>query len=220
MIAMREKLRQRMVATLRENKITDERVLQAMANIPREAFLPPAMAAEAYDNSALPIGGEQTISQPLVVAEMSQALQLQAHHRVLEIGTGCGYQTAVLCKLCRRVFTIERIEELAISADKRLQSLRFTNYIPKRGDGSIGWVEQAPFDRIMVTAAAPSVPQPLLEQLEPNGILVAPIGEVAAGEQKLISYARQADGSFAETFLGYVRFVPLIGIAGVKTGAA
>lgn len=220
MIGIREKLRGRMVTTLKENGITDQRVLDAMASVPREAFLPPAMAAEAYDNSALPIGGEQTISQPLVVAQMSQALEIGPNYRVLEIGTGCGYQTSILCKLCRRVFTIERIEALAQSADKRLQDMRFNNYIPKRGDGSIGWIEQAPFDRIMVTAASPSVPKALLEQLTPDGILVAPIGEVDAGDQKLIRYQRQEDGSFEETFLGYVRFVPLIGAAGAKARSA
>lgn len=209
--------RDRLVKDLRTAGITDDQALAAIGNVPREKFVAPAFTSQAYHNTALPIGEQQTISQPLVVAQMTQALKLNPTHRVLEIGTGCGYQTSILCQLARRVFSIERHASLAQGAEKRLHSLRYHNFITKTGDGSLGWPEQAPFDRIIVTAASPIVPRVLLDQLPPGGILVAPIGHVGEDAQKLMRYTAQEDGTITEEFLGDVYFVPLVGAHGVKT---
>jgi len=171
-------------------------------------FVPPAFEDQAYDNVALPIGNGQTISQPLVVALMTQALALNERHKVLEIGTGSGYQAAVLARLCRRVFTIERHRYLLKEAEKRFAQLRLSNITVRWGDGTKGWPEQAPFDRILVTAAAPDVPGHLIESLVDGGILVAPVGEERR-EQKLLRVRRAADRFDIED-LGAVRFVPLI----------
>jgi protein-L-isoaspartate(D-aspartate) O-methyltransferase len=198
----------RLVMELRGAGVADNRVLGAIERVPRERFVPAAFAEQAYENVALPIGHGQTISQPLVVALMTEALDLGERHKVLEIGTGSGYQAAVLARLCRRVFTIERHRGLLKEAEARFAQLRLSNITTRFGDGGKGWPEQAPFDRIIVTAAAPDVPGPLLDSLTADGILVAPVGPVR-GEQQLLRVRRTAD-AFAIDDLGPVRFVPLV----------
>ncbi len=213
-----ERAKERFLDDLKEAGITARSVLDAIKKIPREDFMPPAFRAAAYQNEALPIGEGQTISQPYIVALMTHALDVQPEHKVLEIGTGSGYQAAILCKLARRVYSIERFSSLAASADKLLGSLSITNFVGKVGDGSLGWSEQAPFDRIIVTAASPSVPQSLLEQLKVGGLLVIPIGP-QEGEQRLMRYYKRNDGTIGDYFLGNVRFVPLVGKEGLKPDA-
>jgi protein-L-isoaspartate(D-aspartate) O-methyltransferase len=198
----------RLVMELRGQGVRDTAVLNAIERVPREAFLPSAFAEQAYDNVALPIGHGQTISQPLVVGLMTQALGLNERHKVLEIGTGSGYQAAVLARLSRRVFTIERHRSLLSEAEKRFQGLRLNNITTRYGDGTKGWPEQAPFDRVIVTAAAPDVPGHLLECLGPAGVLVAPVGRERE-EQQLLRVRRAGD-SFDIEDLGKVRFVPLV----------
>jgi protein-L-isoaspartate(D-aspartate) O-methyltransferase len=197
----------RLIMELR-GEVSDMNVLAAIERTPRELFVPPAFEDQAYDNVALPIGNGQTISQPLVVALMTQALALNERHKVLEIGTGSGYQAAVLARLCRRVFTIERHRYLLREAEKRFAQLRLNNITVRWGDGTKGWPEQAPFDRILVTAAAPDVPGQLIESLVDGGILVAPVGEERR-DQKLLRVHRTGDRFDIED-LGAVRFVPLI----------
>lgn len=198
---------------LRKQGISDTRVLAAMERVPREQFVAEQFLKHAYDNIALPITQGQTISQPYVVAYMTEALQLGDRMKVLEIGTGSGYQTAVLAKLCRRVYTIERYRSLLTTAEKRLHDLKITNVVTKLGDGNKGWLEQAPFDRILVTAAADTRPDALIAQLSPNGgIMVAPVA-VNPTEQDVIRYTREGDAVREERLLP-VRFVPLLpGIA-------
>jgi protein-L-isoaspartate(D-aspartate) O-methyltransferase len=198
----------RLVMELRRQGVTDKDVLSAIERVPRELFVPPTFHDQAYENTALPIGHGQTISQPAVVAYMTQALALGPRMKVLEIGTGCGYQAAVLARLCRRVYSIERHRELLREAEARFAELRLRNITARHGDGTKGWPEQAPFDRIIVTAAAPQVPDALFEQLGPEGILIAPVGRNAQ-EQALVRYRRAADGWQSET-LWTVRFVPLV----------
>lgn len=205
-----EKARLKLVKELQDGGISDRRVLDAIGSVNREAFVAQSFAAEAYENRALPIGEGQTISQPYVVALMTHALDVQRDHKVLEIGTGSGYQLAVLCKMVRRVFSIERFGTLARQAEAKLHGMGIFNFATKVGDGSLGWPEQAPFDRIIVTAASPGVPTALLEQLKPQGILVAPVG-ASNGDQKLMRYYKRSDGTIGEYFLGNVRFVPLVG---------
>jgi protein-L-isoaspartate(D-aspartate) O-methyltransferase len=203
----------RLVMELRRQGVTDKDVLSAIERVPRELFVPPTFHDQAYENTALPIGHGQTISQPAVVGYMTQALALGPRMKVLEIGTGCGYQAAVLARLCRRVYTIERHRELLREAEARFAELRIRNITSRWGDGTKGWPEQAPFDRIIVTAAAPQVPDALVEQLGPDGVLIAPVGRNAQ-EQALLRYRRTADGWQSET-LWTVRFVPLVeGAAG------
>ena len=165
----------RLLMQLRRAGITDTGVLGAMEKVARELFVPEVFRRQSYDDSALPIGHGQTITQPSVVAAMLQALQIGERHTVLEIGTGSGYQTALLAMQARRVYSIDRHRELQRAADSLFQELRLSNIVLKTGDGSKGWPEQAPFDRIIVTAAAHSVPPPLLEQLASGGILVMPM---------------------------------------------
>ncbi|WP_341894356.1 protein-L-isoaspartate(D-aspartate) O-methyltransferase [Ferrovibrio terrae] len=198
---------------LRKQGISDTRVLAALERVPREQFVAEQFLKHAYDNIALPITQGQTISQPYVVAYMTEALQLGDRMKVLEIGTGSGYQTAVLAKLCRRVYTIERYRSLLTTAEKRLHDLKITNVVTKLGDGNKGWPEQAPFDRILVTAAADTRPDALIAQLSPNGgIMVAPVA-VNATEQDVIRYTRDGEAVREERLLP-VRFVPLLpGIA-------
>lgn len=198
----------RLIEELRRAGIADERVLAAMGGVPRDQFVPAAFVDHAWDNVALPIGHGQTISQPLVVALMTVALELTDRHKVLEIGTGSGYQTAVLAPLCRRVFTIERHQALLHEANKRFAALRLGNVTSRFGDGTKGWPEPAPFDRILVTAAAAKLPASLPELLAPGGVLVAPVGE-EKGQQMLVRIRRTEDGFDAEE-LGAVRFVPLV----------
>jgi len=199
----------RLIMELRSEGITDPDVLGAIERVPRDKFVPPQFQDRAYENTALPIGEGQTISQPYIVALMTQALQLKSSDRVLEIGTGCGYQAAILSRLCRRVYTIERHRSLARAAQKLLASLDYSNITTKIGDGSKGWPEQAPFDKIIATAAAQNdVPSELLDQLADGGILVAPIG-ASALDQYLWRFRRRGE-EIEEERLCAVRFVPLV----------
>jgi len=188
--------------------ITDEAVLDVIESTPREIFVPPAFRERAYENSPLPIGQHQTISQPTVVAMMTAALELNDRVKILEIGTGSGYQTAILARLCRRVYTIERHKPLFIETEKRFAELGFHNVVTRCGDGSMGWPEQAPFSRIIVTAAAIDVPHVLLQQLDVGGIMVVPVG-LEERAQHLLRIRKTADDIETED-LGPVRFVPLI----------
>jgi protein-L-isoaspartate(D-aspartate) O-methyltransferase len=206
----------RLVSELRRAGIGDERVLGAIERVPRELFVPAAFADQAWENVALPIGHGQTISQPAVVALMTQALEPGERMKVLEIGTGCGYQAAILTRLCRRVFTIERHRALLKEAEARFAQLRIHNITVRFGDGTKGWPEQAPFDRIIVTAAARELPQALLDELAPDGILVAPVG-AERRDQELLRVRRTETG-FSSENLGPVRFVPLV--AGLPRKAA
>jgi len=197
-----------MVASQLANRgIRDARVLATMAWLPREWFLPPHLAREAYDDAPLPIGSGQTISQPLIVALMTQALRLGRRARVLEIGTGSGYQTAILARLAASVYTIERLPDLLVEAEERFRRLGLTNIETHLGDGAPGWPERAPFQGVIVTAAAPSVPPPLAEQLILGGRLVIPLGDLAS--QELVILERGPLG-LSERRAGGVRFVPLI----------
>jgi protein-L-isoaspartate(D-aspartate) O-methyltransferase len=202
----------RLIMSLRRSGITDTRVLAAIERIPREAFVPQPFLDQAYEDRALPIGHGQTVSQPQVVAMMTQALELKPTHKVLEIGTGSGYQAAVLSRLARRVYSIERHRALLSEAEARFLALRLMNIHCRCGDGNLGWPEQAPFDRIILTAAAPARPKKLLEQLKVGGIMVLPIGP-DRGDQELVRIRRTEEG-FEEEPLAAVRFVPLVaGIA-------
>jgi protein-L-isoaspartate(D-aspartate) O-methyltransferase len=193
---------------LRRQGITDTRVLRAIEKVPREVFVPETFRDQAYENRALPIGQGQTISQPYVVALMSQALDCGDRMKVLEIGTGSGYQAAVLAHLCRRVYTVERYRDLMKIAEQRFAECRISNIVTRIGDGTKGWPEQAPFDRIIVTAAAQDAPEALLEQLADGGIMVIPVGRDPL-HQELIKVVRKGE-EFERTSLGGVRFVPLV----------
>src|SRR5690242_4757350 len=197
-----------MVATdLAKRGIRDPRVLAAMAWLPREWFLAPHLARDAYDDAPLPIGNGQTVSQPLIVALMTQVLALRRGARVLEIGTGSGYQTAILAHLGLHVFTIERLPDLLVEAEERFRRLSLSNIETRLGDGAAGWAERAPFHGVIVTAAAPAVPPPLTEQLAPGGRLVIPLGDLVS--QELVILERGPAG-LSERRAGGVRFVPLI----------
>jgi protein-L-isoaspartate(D-aspartate) O-methyltransferase len=198
----------RLIMELRLAGISDLRVLGAIERVPREAFVPESFQDRAYENVALPIGQGQTISQPLVVAMMTEALTLGERQKVLEIGTGSGYQAAILARLCRRVFTVERYRPLLREAEHRFRELRIHNITARHGDGTKGWPEQGPFDRIIVTAAARELPPGLADSLVEGGILVAPIGEERQ-DQQLIRIRREPGGFVTET-LAPVRFVPLV----------
>jgi protein-L-isoaspartate(D-aspartate) O-methyltransferase len=198
----------RLLMELRRLGIGDQRVLSAIERVPRELFVPATFADQAYENVALPIGHGQTVSQPLVVALMTQALEVGDRHKVFEIGTGSGYQTAVLARLCRRVFSIERHRQLLREAEKRLAELRLHNVTLRFGDGTKGWPEQAPFERILVTAAAPELPSILADSLAVDGVLVAPVGEERRDQQ--LMRIRRTEQGFVTEELGPVRFVPLV----------
>jgi protein-L-isoaspartate(D-aspartate) O-methyltransferase len=198
----------RLILALRTQGVTDPKVLKAIEATPREIFTPELFRERAFEDSALPIACGQTISQPFIVGLMSQALKLDRRSRVLEIGTGSGYQTAILSKLARLVYTVERYRTLMREAEGRFKQLDLTNIITRFGDGGEGWPEQAPFDRIMVTAAAPGEPTALLQQLKPAGILVAPIGRGPV--QTLRRYTGDGKGGFQVEDLIDVRFVPLL----------
>jgi len=186
--------------------IDDPRVLEAMSIVPRHLFIDPALASHAYQDSALPIGEGQTISQPYMVARMTQLLELKGDERVLEIGTGCGYQTAVLSRLCRRVYSIERIESLHERARQNLRRARHANVMLKCGDGMLGWDEYAPFDAIIVTAGG-FASDVWLEQLKDGGILLFPYGE--AGQHRLVRQRKHGTGS-SEEYFDACSFVPLL----------
>ena len=185
-----------------------EAVMAAMAKVPRHEFVPPAERRNAYANRPLPIGMGQTISQPFIVALMTELMEVKTGDRVLEIGTGSGYQAAVLAELAGTVYTVEIVEPLAREAEQNLKRLGYRNVVTRIGDGYLGWPEQAQFDAIMVTAAPREVPQPLIDQLRPGGRLVVPVGSQSAG-QSLLVIAKQPDGSITRRTVLAVRFVPL-----------
>jgi protein-L-isoaspartate(D-aspartate) O-methyltransferase len=198
-----------MVERLQDRGIRDPRVLAALRSVPRHGLVPEALQHRAYDESALPIGERQTISAPLVVAVMTQALALLGDETVLEIGTGSAYQAAILSRLAERVISVERMPRLASRARSALDALGVSNVLVFLGDGSRGWRSEAPYDAIVVTAAALSVPGPLLDQLAPGGRLVGPFGE--RDEQALLRISRRPDGEFEREQLGRCRFVDLVG---------
>ena len=197
---------------LQRRDIVDAKVLAAFARVPREAFVDEQMIEHAYEDGPLPIGDGQTISQPYVVAMTVQALGLQGHERVLEIGTGSGYAAAILGAIVREVDTVERIEALATRAASRLALLGFANVHVHHADGSIGWLAGAPYEAIAVAAGAPRPPPSLLDQLAIGGRLVLPHGE--SEYQRLVRITRKSESSFVEEDLGDVRFVPLVGVEG------
>ena len=202
-----QRVRDRLIDDLRNGGIKDERVLNAIRTVPRHQFVDEALASRAYENNALPIGHGQTISQPYVVAKMTEALLESSPKRVLEIGTGSGYQGAVLAALGLEVFTVERIGELLRTARKRFRTLGL-HLRSKHDDGRIGWPEEGPFDAIIVTAAAPALVDALTEQLAAGGTLVAPVG--GASGQNLLRLRKDAEGGIEQTDLGPVIFVPLL----------
>jgi protein-L-isoaspartate(D-aspartate) O-methyltransferase len=197
-----------LIMDLRREGIGDLSILNAIERVPRELFVPETFREHAYDNRALPIPSGQTISQPYVVAYMTAALELTDRHKVLEVGTGSGYQAAVLAKLCRRVYTVERHMDLLREARARFEQLDLHTIVSRHGDGAAGWPEQAPFDRIIVTAAAPETPNKLAEQLADGGIMIAPVGP-DGGHQWLVRIKRDGD-RFETSELLSVRFVPLV----------
>ncbi len=203
-----ETQRARLILSLRSQGVTDPKVLEALEKTPRDLFVPNLFQERTWEDSALPIACGQTISKPYIVGLMTQALRIESRSRVLEIGTGSGYQTAVLSRLARYVYTVERYRTLMAEAEMRFRHLDLLNVITRFGDGGEGWPEQAPFDRILVTAAAPDEPKALLAQLKPRGTLVAPIGRGAV--QTLKRYTGDGHGGFSIETICEVRFVPLL----------
>lgn len=197
---------EQLMAFLKASGIQDPQVLDAMERVPREQFVSEALRHQAYDNNALPIAHGQTISQPYIVAKMTELLELNASTRVLEVGTGSGYQTAVLAQLVDKVYSVERIKSLQWEAKRRLKQLDIYNVSTKHADGWQGWVNNGPYDAIVVTAAASSIPNALLEQLADKGRLVIPVGE---NSQELLKVVRDGE-SYTSTVIEAVRFVPLI----------
>ena len=211
------KQRKKMVdSQIRSRGVRDERVLRAMEKIPRHLFVDEGLIDQAYSDSPLPIGEKQTISQPYIVALMTEALELKGREKVLELGTGSGYQAAILAELADRVFTIERIAPLAQKARKLLESLNYYNVVIRVGDGTYGWREESPFDAILVTAGSPSIPRMLVEQLAIGGRLVIPVG--GRYSQSLIKLTRLSENpdDVKREDLGGCRFVNLIGEYGWK----
>jgi protein-L-isoaspartate(D-aspartate) O-methyltransferase len=209
-----KELRDFMVKTqLIPRGIKDERVLNAMKKVPRHLFIDESMQHKAYDDMALPIGEGQTISQPYMVAVMTQLLELKGNEKVLEIGTGSGYQAAILAELAEEVYSVERVTALAIKAEERFHSLGYNNILVKTGDGTLGWPEEAPFDRIIITAGTPKIPEPLIEQLSEKGVIIAPVGERFS--QQLLK-VRKSKGKLLEDYHTPCVFVPLIGEYGWK----
>jgi protein-L-isoaspartate(D-aspartate) O-methyltransferase len=203
-----QRTRDRLVGRLREQGIVDEKVLGQISTLPRHIFIDEALAHRAYEDTALPIGNNQTISQPFIVALMTQLLTEVPRKKVLEVGTGSGYQTALLARLCERVYSIERIQALMPRARERLSALSLRNIQMRHGDGYAGWAESGPFDGILVTAAPPAMPEQLLEQLAEGGRLIVPVGD--GNEQDLRVIDRTGDG-FTESVHDRVKFVPLVG---------
>ena len=207
--------RRRLVKLLRDRGIRDPRVLEAIGEVPRHLFVPPQWVKQAYSDFALPIAAGQTISQPWVVARMTELLEVGAEHKVLEIGTGSGYQTAVLARLGRWVFSLERIPELAREAIRRMRDIGVENVKIQAFDGTVGWSEMGPFHRILVTAGAPRVPEPLLDQLAEGGRLLLPEG--GRVQQRLVLYTREHEQHFTRAEAEDVAFVPLVGRFGWPT---
>ena len=203
---MVNKRMQTLLMLLRQQGIHDERLLQAIEAVPRERFVDEALSHKAYENTALPIGSGQTISQPYMVARMSELLQLTPTSRVLEIGTGSGYQTAILAHLVEHVCSVERIKGLQWQAKRRLKQLDLHNVSTRHGDGWLGWASRGPFDAIIVTAAPPEIPSALLEQLDDGGILVLPVGEQA----QTLKCVQRRNNEFQIETVEAVRFVPLV----------
>jgi protein-L-isoaspartate(D-aspartate) O-methyltransferase len=204
-----EELRKLMIKTqLLPRGIKDKRVLEAMERVPRHLFVDSSNITNAYSDMALPIGEGQTISQPYMVAVMTELLELNGTQKILEIGTGSGYQTAVLAELSQAVYTIERIASLAEKAKKRFQNLSYLNIHIKADDGTLGWPEEAPFHRIIITAGSPEIPTPLIEQLAEGGIIVIPVGDLYS--QQLLKYRKSGRNPIIEYHTPCV-FVPLIG---------
>ncbi len=197
---------------LEKRGISDPRVLQVMRNVMRHVFVDEALAGRAYSDATLPIGEGQTISQPFIVARMTEALQLLGEEEVLEIGTGSGYQTAVLAGLCKKVYTIERHQKLADKTRRKLRHLNIHNIIYRTGDGTLGWPEPRLFDRILVTAGAPVVPESLIEQRADGGFLLIPEGD--RNHQELVRLVKQTNGQTKREVLELCRFVPLVGAKG------
>ncbi len=214
-----ENLREEMVDQIRARGVESPRVLRAMGRVRRERYVPSCLGEFAYEDSALPIEEEQTISQPYIVAFMLDALGLLGDEKVLEIGTGSGYAAAVLGEIVREVYTIERHDKLARTAAERLARDGYGNVHVRHGDGTLGWSEQAPFDGIVVAAGGPSVPESLRQQLAIGGRLVIPVGD-APGHQQLVRVTRTAADQFQEERLAKVRFVPLVGAAGWRAPTA
>jgi protein-L-isoaspartate(D-aspartate) O-methyltransferase len=209
-------MREKMVSTQIEARgIHDQRVLEVMRKVPRHLFIGEALRDQAYGDFPLPIGEGQTISQPYIVAEMTQALELSKDDRVLEIGTGSGYQTAILAELAYRIYTIERVRELFVRARKLLDELGYHNVVARCSDGTLGWRDESPFEAIIVTAGAPEVPEKLLEQLTSGGRLIIPVGNRFS--QTLLKIRKDEDG-IHKTDLGGCRFVKLIGEHGWEAG--
>jgi protein-L-isoaspartate(D-aspartate) O-methyltransferase len=207
-------LRENMVKTqLIPRGIKDERVLDAVRRVPRHLFVGEALKERAYDDMALSIGEGQTISQPYMVAVMTELLELRGNEKVLEVGTGSGYQAVILAELTKTVYTIERIASLGEKAEEKFRSLRYENIFVKVGDGTLGYPEQAPFDRIIITAGTPKIPDPLIDQLAEGGIAVGPVGDRFS--QQLIK-VRKSHGKISEEFSTPCVFVPLIGAYGWK----
>ncbi|ATM97098.1 protein-L-isoaspartate O-methyltransferase [Yersinia frederiksenii] len=203
---MVNKRMQTLLMQLRQQGITDERLLQAIEAVPRERFVDEALSHKAYENTALPIGSGQTISQPYMVARMTELLQLTPTSRVLEIGTGSGYQTAILAHLVEHVCSVERIKGLQWQAKRRLKQLDLHNVSTRHGDGWLGWASRGPFDAIIVTAAPPEIPNALLEQLDEGGILVLPVGE----QSQILKCVQRRNNEFQIETVEAVRFVPLV----------
>ena len=195
----------RLILELRELGILDSKVLSAIEKIPREIFIPENFRNQAYENIALPIGDDQTISQPYIVALMTQTLNIKKNHKVLELGTGSGYQCSILSLLSRRVYTIERIKSLLTKAELKFKKLRLTNIVTRHGDGNLGWNEQVPFDRIIFTAATKRIPDKFFEHIADRGILIAPI--IEKNKQVLKTY-KKIDGKITIQELSKVLFVP------------
>lgn len=207
----------RLIMELRRSGVTDTRVLSAIERTPREAFCLPQFLDRAYEDTALPIAHDQTLSQPTVVGLMTQALDLQPRHKVLEVGTGSGYQASILALLCRRVYTIERHRPLLADAEARFKELRLNNIVTRHGDGWAGWPEQAPFERIIVTAAPAEIPAALVEQLAEGGIMVLPVGREKRS-QALLRVRKTATGIETDE-IAPVRFVPLVAGMPAEEGA-
>jgi len=205
-----QRARDRLAAILKDGGIRDPRVIEVIRNLPRHHFIDQALHSRAYENDALPIGHGQTISQPWVVARMTEALiEFGIPQKVLEIGTGSGYQAAVLAALVPQVFTVERIEALLRQARRRFRQLGLTNLRSRYDDGKLGWADEAPFDAIILTAAGDTIPTRILDQLSPTGVLVAPVG--SPSRQTLIRMRGDGQGDFIQEELGAVSFVPLLG---------